>query len=145
MESDRIDAAADDHSGTLFDDMVRGAGDGVEPRRAGPVQGDSGSRHRQAGEQRRRTRDIARRRHATGNHVLDLLRIDPRAAHGVRNGVSQHRHVRGIVKAAAAGLGQPGACIGNDDCLAHAGLLLLLKLAENAASVPVFSLKVQRR
>ena len=58
--------------------------------------------------------------------VVDLGRVDLGALDRVLDRMTQDRHVRGVVETAPAGLGQPGACIGNDDRLPHGVFLQFL-------------------
>ena len=77
-------------------------------------------RHRQAGEQRGLAADVRRAMRAIAQiAVLDIFLVDAGALDGVLDGVGRHRHRRGDVEPAAAGFGQSGAGIGNDDGFTH--------------------------
>src|SRR6185436_3476607 len=51
--------------------------------------------------------------------ILDIFLFDAGALDGVLDGVGRHRHRRGDVEPAAAGLCQPGTSIGNDNSFTH--------------------------
>jgi hypothetical protein len=59
--------------------------------------------------------------------VLDIFLLDAGALDGVLDGVGRHRHRRGDVEPAAAGLRQPGTCIGNDNSFTHLKDLPLMR------------------
>ena len=51
--------------------------------------------------------------------VLDIILVDAGALDGVLDGVGRHRHRRGDVEPAAAGLRQPGSRIRNNNRFTH--------------------------
>ena len=73
-QADRFDAASDHHRHLVDNDPLRGGGDGLQARRAEPVDGRRRRRHRQAGADGRQAGDLDVVR-ALDNHrgpVLDL-------------------------------------------------------------------------
>ena len=59
--------------------------------------------------------------------VLDVILVDTGARDGVLDGVGRDRHRRGNIEPAAAGLRQPGTCIGNDNSFTHLKDLPLMR------------------
>ena len=94
--------------------------DGLQARRAEAVDGRRRRSTRHAGEQRGLTADVRRAMRAVAEvAVLDEVLVDAGALDGMLDRVGRHRHRRGDVEPAAAGLCQPRSCIGNDNSFTH--------------------------
>ena len=61
----------------------------------------------------------------SANDPVPALEVNLRTLHGVLNRMAEHGDVGGIVETAAAGLGETGAGVGDDDGLAHVLILML--------------------
>src|SRR6478609_11424884 len=70
--------------------------------------------------------------------VLDIFLLDAGALDRVLDGVGRHRHWRGNIEPAAAGLRQPGTCIGNDNSFTHFADLPLIPPSMDWTSAPVY-------
>ncbi len=119
-DRDAFNAAGHDAVGAVRADRVGGHRDGLQARRAEAVDRNAGRRLRQASEQCRLAADIRRAMRAIAEiAVLDVVLLDAGALDGVLDGVGRHGHRRGDIEPAAAGLRQPGTCIGNDNSFTH--------------------------
>ncbi len=122
-QGDGLQAAGDRHVHVVDHDFLGGGGDGHQAGRALTVNGHAGHGGGQATAQGGLTGHVAAGgtllQGGAHDHVLDALRIDLGALHGVLDHVTAQRLGLGVVERAPVGLADGSTGGGNDDCFSH--------------------------
>ena len=145
---DLFDAAADGHRHAIRNDLLRGDGDRHQPRGALTVDALSGDRNGEACAQQAGARDVHMRgallQGGPYDDILDFARLDSRAGHGVRDGMTNETGRCGGVERSAIGLSDRRAGGRDDNGFPHFGVSSLSVAGlQNSASAQARSAGVR--